>query len=84
MRSSTDDKNLVIGMNDNKDIDAYEIDIPLVDSNYNIDKDSGKMVDSIDAVVNPSLENSKVSGDKVTNLKKKIQSVIKNFLQQAI
>ena len=84
MRSTTDSNNLTLGMNDNKDIQAYELDVSVLDSNYNIDKDTGKMVESIDAIVNPSLEKSIISGDIVSNLKNEIKGTMKNFLMESI
>ena len=84
MRKNTDSNNLTMGMNDNKDANAYEVDIPLLDSNYNIDKDLSKKIEAIDAIINPSLDNSIVSGDVVKNLKTLIKGTMKNFLMTAL
>lgn len=84
IRGVTDSNNLTLGMNDNKDANAYEVDIPVLDTNYNIDKDTGKMIESIDAIINPSLEKSVISGDIVKTLKTQIKSTMKGFLINAI
>ena len=84
MRSTTDTNNLTLGMNDNKDINAYEVDVPITDSIYNIDKDLSKKIESIDAIINPSLEKSIISGDVVKNLKDTIKGVMKNFLMTTL
>ena len=84
MRSLKDSNNLTLGMNDNKEANAYEVDIPIVDSIYNIDKDLSKKIESIDAIINPSLEKSVVSGDTVKNLKNNIKSTMKNFLMTTL
>lgn len=84
MRSATDDNNLTIGMNDNQEADAYELDVSVLDSNYNIDKDTTKMIDSIDAIINPSIENSVLTGDIVKTLKSQLKGTMKNFLASAL
>ena len=84
MRGTTDSNNLTLGMNDNQDIGAYELDVSVLDSNYNIDKDTGKMIESIDAIVNPALEKSIISGDIVSNIKNQIKGTMKNFLLESI
>lgn len=84
MRSTTDSNNLTLGMNDNQEIGAYELDVSVLDSNYNIDKDTGKMVESIDAIVNPALEKSVLSGDIVSTLKSQIKDTMKGFMMESI
>ena len=84
MRNSTESNNLVIGMNDNPDTNSFDVDVSILDSNYNIDQDTTKIIDSIDTVTNPSLERSKISNDIITTLKTQIQQMLTNFLQNTI
>ena len=84
MRGTTDNNNLTLGMIDNKDTGNYEVDVSVLDSNYNIDKDTCKILNSIDGIVNPSLENSIISGDIVKNLKSELQGLMKDFLTNTI
>lgn len=84
MRNSTESNNLVIGMNDNPDASSFDVDVSILDSTYNIDQDTTKVIDSIDTVTNPSLEKSKITGDIITDLKVKLQQLLTNFLQDVI
>lgn len=84
MRSTTEENNLTVGMNDDQDVGAYTLDVSVLDSNYNIDKDTGKMIDSIDAIINPTLELSTISGDMLKNLKSQLQTVMQDFLKKAL
>lgn len=84
MRGSTEEKNLEMGMKDNKDAGSYELEVSVLNSDYKIDKDTGKMVEAISAIVNPSLEKSIISGDIVKNLKSNIKNVMKSFLLSAL
>lgn len=79
VRKTTDRKMAVQGMDTNTDEKNYAVDISVADTNYNINHDVAKVVDRIDAIVNPSKDNSIQSYDNIMQTKLYIDKIIQRF-----
>ena len=84
MRGPKDAHNLTLGMNNDGQTQAYQADISVFDSIYQIDKDTVKMVDTIGAVLNPDINLSKVKDDIVSQLKQMLQQEKKKFIMDVL
>ena len=79
MKSITDSNSMKEGMEEDPETSSYVTDISVMDSMYTIDHDTAKVVDQIDAVINPNDDNTadKQSDNQIA--KTHIQKVIENF-----
>lgn len=84
MRGPRDAHNMTLGMNNDGHTQAYQADISVLDSVYQIDKDTVKKVDSIGAVLNPDISLSKVKDDIVSQLKQMLQQEKKKFIMDVV
>lgn len=67
------------GMEEDDTNKCYQIDIHVKDTNYQVDNDSCKVVNSIQSIINPSKDNSIMSSDAMKNAISQIQSKFDNI-----
>ena len=84
LRGPKDAHNLTIGMNNDGHTQAYQADISVFDSVYQIDKDTVKMVDSIGAVLNPDISLSKIKDDLVEQIKQMLIQEKQKFVMDVL
>ena len=80
MHSSTDSENMTIGMNNDGETEAYIVDVSVHNSNYQIDNDTVKVINAINAVINPNIDHTKIAEDTFKALKDVAKRELTNFL----
>lgn len=84
LRGPKDAHNLTLGMNNDGHTQAYQADISVFDSVYQIDKDTVKMVDSIGAILNPDINLSKIKDDLVEQIKQMLIQEKQKFVMDVL
>jgi len=84
MRNAVESKNLTIGMSNDGVTQAYQADISVLDSYFQIDKDTPKVLTTIGSILNPDINLSKVKDDIVTQLKNALQQQKKSFITSVL
>lgn len=84
MRSSTESKNMAIGMSNDGFTEAYQADISVLDSYYQIDKDTPKILSTIGSVLNPDINLSKVKDGIVQQLKQTLKQQKMSFISNVL
>lgn len=81
VHSSTDPRNVQMGMKVDGTTRAFIIDVVANASTFTIDNTTNKIFDSIAAILNPSLDNSKVMEDTFNNIKKALKQSMESFIK---
>ena len=79
MNSITTTDPINLGMTIDANSSSYKVDVSVVDSVYNVDHDSAKVVNQISAIVNPSNDNTKDKGENLAKAQNLVESVMAQF-----
>lgn len=82
IRPITDSKSMNIGMEKNWQQQAYVADISVMDSVYNIDHDTAKVINNIETIIAPSFDNSPFQLEEVRKMQTEINNVVNSFASQ--
>lgn len=80
MRNIVESKNLTIGMSNDGVTKAYQADISVLDSDYKIDTDTVKIINSIGSIINPSIDLSKTKDSAFKALKDMLKQQKNQFI----
>ena len=84
MRNIVESKNLTIGMSNNGVTQAYQADISVLDSDYKIDTDTVKIINSIGSIINPSIDLSKTKDSAFKALKDMLKQQKNQFITNVL
>lgn len=82
LRGVQDIDGLTIGMSTDINNQAYSLDVSVLDSKYNIDHDTAKIINQIETIVNPSNDNSQEKNASMKQTKLQIEKMKDDFIER--